>query len=283
MRYEDKITPSFSKNRVRLQLEGFMHTAPLWTANAFNLPQLKVPNLESVIDPLESISDKLYLGKRVEYFLEAILTHSQRFKVLEKNIQIIHGKRTIGELDFIVQDNKENAYIHLEQIYKFYVYDPSITKPLERFIGPNRKDRLVDKISKLKTQQLPLLYHSQTKHVISTILNSKHNVQQRVCFKAHCFVPHNLKGKSYELQHINPNSVSGYYLKGNEFAEFEDYNYKFAFPTKIDWPILPQHNRDWLTYTEAKRQLQLHMIEKRAPLVWIKKPDGYERIFIVWW
>ena len=57
MRYEDKITPSFSENRVRLQLEGFMHTAPLWTANAFNLKQLKVPNLQRAIDPLEPISD----------------------------------------------------------------------------------------------------------------------------------------------------------------------------------------------------------------------------------
>jgi len=55
---------------------------------------------------------------------------------------------------------ENNKPIHLEIIYKFYLYDPSIgLTQLDHWIGPNRRDSLVKKLTKLKQKQLPLLYH----------------------------------------------------------------------------------------------------------------------------
>ena len=66
-----------------------------------------------------------------------------------KNYQIQNKKTTVGELDFILQKN--HSPIHLEVIYKFYLYDDTFgNSEIEHWIGPNRNDNLVKKLTKLK-------------------------------------------------------------------------------------------------------------------------------------
>ena len=103
------------------------------------------------------IDENLRLGKYVERLVSFELEQQDHISVLAENIQIQNGKITLGELDCILLRNKKP--IHLEVIYKFYLYDDSIgDSEIEHFIGPNRKDSLLEKLTKLNDKQLPLLY-----------------------------------------------------------------------------------------------------------------------------
>ena len=56
-----------------------------------------------------------------------------------------------------------NQLIHLEVSYKFYLYDENLGKlESEKWIGPNKRDSLVQKTAKLKSKQLPILFHKET-------------------------------------------------------------------------------------------------------------------------
>jgi hypothetical protein len=65
---------------------------------------------------------------------------------LYENIQVIEDKKTIGEIDFIIEDKNTKQVIHMELAYKFYLFDPSISsEPINNWIGPNRDDSLQEK------------------------------------------------------------------------------------------------------------------------------------------
>ena len=120
------------------------------------LPQIKL-NKQNINSTNLAVKQKLRLGHLVERFVSHELHYSKNIEVLAENIQIKQEKVTIGEIDCLLK--YKQTPIHLEISYKFYLYDESVgASELEHWIGPNRKDSLIEKITKLKTKQLPLLY-----------------------------------------------------------------------------------------------------------------------------
>lgn len=270
-----------SENRLQQQFEGFIKTSPLWEGHRFGITQFAMPKQTEPIFNGEVLSNKLYLGKRAERFLEDFLNQSKRYDVLASNIQIIDDKKTLGELDFIIYDNQKQQHIHLEQVYKFYVYDPRFIKETDRWIGPNRKDSLQEKIDKLNLHQFPLLRHPTTQKILGDLNISTKNIAQQVCFKAHCFVPKGMAPK--DVNSINPKSISGYYTSYTNFIKTESKNAQYVIPKKIDWSIAPQNAQSWCSFSEICDQLGSYFKEKRAPLVLMKDGDTYQRMFVVWW
>ncbi len=71
-------------------------------------------------------------------------------EIIGQNIQVIENKITISELDCLILDNHKP--VHIEIVYKFYLYDESLTgNEIDKWIGPNRNDSLKHKITKLNT------------------------------------------------------------------------------------------------------------------------------------
>ena len=112
------------------------------------------------------ITKRLTLGSRVERFFEFYINQSKNYELIKNNIQIIKDKHTFGELDFIIYDKRAEKYIHIEHVYKFYLYDDTIENEIDRYIGPNKNDTLVKKLAKLKDRQLPLLFNDVTKEYL---------------------------------------------------------------------------------------------------------------------
>jgi len=113
-------------NKIQLQYQGYLNTPLLWKDQPiFGLEQLQVPRL-SITEFKTPISDNLLLGKRVERFVVNELEQSQNIEILLQNTQVQNGKITIGEIDCILK--QDGVPIHLEIVYKFYLYDPSGTK-----------------------------------------------------------------------------------------------------------------------------------------------------------
>jgi hypothetical protein len=265
-----------SKNS-QAQYQGYLHTPMLWKNTMFGLKQIEfTTERETVFN--ESIPENLRLGKRVERFVSSELQQNKDIEVLLENVQVQNEKITVGEIDCILKQGNTN--IHLEIIYKFYLFDERVgTTEIEHWIGPNRNDDLLKKLTKLKEKQLPLLYNPLTKPLLDSINLKVNEVQQAVCFKAQLFVPYQ---KEVEFNVLNKDCVNGFYVRTSEIKQFTDC--KFYIPSKINWLLEVHPQVKWLNFKLFSEKVETITNEKTSPLCWIKFPNGtIQKFFVVWW
>lgn len=277
------------KNRLHYQLQGFIDTPPLWkNRDMFDLEQFNIPSIELPRDllieqELPSLKTNYVLGKRMESYFELLLKFSDDWKILEKNVQILKDKITIGELDFLLKNSASAKLItHVELVFKFYIYDPSYKDEPSRWVGPNRKDSLLQKVSKLKKNQLPLLFHPETQNKLPHVNLSRGNIDQKVCFKAQLFLPKDMMDKKFN--YINKDCIFGYWIRIKDFTPEEFGTSQFTLPQKQDWVVSPGNILDWINYSEVNVKINEAHSKKKSPLVWVKKGNGiFDKIFVVWW
>lgn len=261
---------------IQKRFEGFLQTPNLWKKNTvFGLHQFELSNKISKISI--EINEKLRLGKYIEYFVFYQL-RQQNYNLLLQNTQIQSDKITIGELDCIASKNAQ--LIHLEIIYKFYLYDVTLgATEIEHCIGPNRKDSLVEKLNKLKAKQLPLIYSKACKPYLDQINISSTYITQNVCFKAQLFLPFDTE---HELHLLNKGCVSGYYIHFSKLHVFK--GCKFFVPIKKDWIVVPHLHVNWLTFDDFNEVAKNYYQKKYSPLCWVKQQNGeIIKLFVVWW
>ena len=110
------------------------------------------------------------LGRQAEAIFENIVKESKSYKLLAANIQIQSPTKTIGELDYLLEQRKTKTQIHVELSCKFYLFDPDSLGTFEqKWIGPNKKDSLQDKITKLREKQFPLLFDKNSEKLLENI------------------------------------------------------------------------------------------------------------------
>ena len=262
---------------VQQRYDGFLKTPCLWkNTTVYNMHQFEITPKSNKIDL--DIDDKLRLGKYIERLVSFELSQNPSVKILAENLQIQQEKTTLGEIDcLLLQDEKP---IHLEVIYKFYVYDASEgTSEIDFFIGPNRKDALIEKLKKLSEKQLPLLHSNHCKTYLESLSLKASRIEQQVYFKAQLFIPF---GKTVVLNILNPECIVGYYIKKENLSQFLEC--KFYIPEKIDWIIEPHTQVDWLNYRNFI-EITIPILDRKfSPLFWLKQPNGLlSKYFLVWW
>jgi len=271
--------------RLFLQLKGFQSNTYLNVAEKligvpnFRLPEIKFS--ESDIYKLD-MPERLRLGNRLERFFSFIIEESDRYTILAENIQIIDNKVTLGEFDFLLFDSEREEVLHVELAGKLYLYDPTFKDELSCWIGPNRKDSLLQKIAKLADKQLPLLYSKACQNILNDFNLKSINIKQRVSYKTRLFMP--FISKDIIPENVSAENIKGYYVSLNDFltAKFENFN--FFIPEKQDWIVKPEYGEIWFSHSEIITQLELILFQNMSPLIWVKKPNNiYETIFVVWW
>lgn len=106
---------------LQLQYQGFLETPFLWNGKGvFGFQQFQNNSVNTVSFNF-NLQQKLRLGKLVERFVSFELAQDSKIEVLAENIQIQKDKITLGELDCLLLKNEKP--IHLEIIYKFYLFD----------------------------------------------------------------------------------------------------------------------------------------------------------------
>ena len=263
---------------IQKRYEGFLQTNSLWKKNS--IYQLNQFEIEAKSRKIEiKINEKLRLGKYVERLVSYQLDQEKSISIICENIQIQRKKITLGELDCIIK--KENTTIHLEIIYKFYLYDASCGKTeIEHFIGPNRKDSLVEKLIKLKEKQLPLLHSNECSEFLKSINLKAGEIEQNIYFKAQLFVP--FSNRNIELSVLNQDCICGLYIDQKEVNLFKDC--KFYIPFKKDWIVVPHKNVNWLIFDEFYSISKNYFLKKTSPLCWVKQKNGeILKLFLVWW
>jgi hypothetical protein len=262
-----------------LQYLGYTNTPLLWkNRSILDLKQFvttQIGSLDYSTDP----SKKYRLGHLVEQFVFHEFEQNDAIQLLAKNIQIKNTQQTIGELDCILKS--DGMPIHLEIIYKFYLYDESVGhSELEHWIGPNRKDSFIEKLSKLKNKQLPLLYKPETEKLLDELHLKASDIQQKVYFKAQLFVPYQILGKPLRL--INNACIAGYYTNYKLLESICDY--QFYIPHKLDWLTQPHNAVNWLNYIDGQQEVMRFIDQEKSPLCWLKSPKGIlQKVFVTWW
>ena len=264
---------------IQLQYKGFLITPVLWESDLiFGLTQFEPLQQDNIAYSGED-SNKLRLGKLIEQFVFHELDRVDSISILAQNIQVNKNKITIGEIDCLLKKLKE--FIHLEIIYKFYLYDETEgNTELEKWIGPNRNDSFVKKLTKLKTKQLPIFFHNETVKLLRSLNLDPSGFTQKVYFKAQLFVPLNRQDKTY--LGINNACIKGFYIRLSELEKFD--SNQFYIPEKRDWLIETHDAVDWLNFKDFRTTVTVFLKSKRAPLCWLKELNGNtKKFFLVWW
>ena len=281
---------SFLKNpnanrRHLLQLEGFLSlsnlsvAADLLKVENFELPA--IPIFEEYASQL-TFSDNLRLGNRLEKFFSFVIQKSTSYSLAVENFQIVENKITLGEIDFLLRNNQSNQLFHIELATKLYLYDSTLSGELERWVGPNRKDSLLQKIEKLKAHQFPLLYTSQAKNDLSAKGIDPTDCKQKICFKAKLFLP--FAAKDILPPFVKNKNIDGYFTTFPVFQGTEFKNQHYFLPEKQDWIVPPKYGERWFSHDEIKLQIEKMHIKKQSPMVWMKKDNNtFETIFVVFW
>lgn len=98
------------------------------------------------------------LGKYFEQLIYCFLSLHPGYELILANHQVREGKRSIGELDLVYLDKKNESAVHLEIAVKFYL-GMGDTQNWSQWLGPNTVDRLDLKLRKLLNKQSRLADH----------------------------------------------------------------------------------------------------------------------------
>ena len=261
-------------SRITSVLKASCIDSSITGVETFHLSDLKsISNLDF------ELPTNLRLGHLVERIVAELINSSNNFKILYENTQIIEGKTTIGEIDFIIENKKTKQTIHLELAYKFYLLDPTISSDtINNWIGPNRNDSLKQKIEKLNSKQFPLLHHKSAESFFPKINIEK--TSSSLCLLASLFIPYQYKNK---VSPVYAKAIKGHYLNLETFKRLNNSTKSYCIPTKKEWGIDPAENEKWLRFDQIELEIEKRILEKQAPLCWQKDKNEYSTFFIVWW
>lgn len=268
-----------SKEQLQFLYEGYCSMPLLWTGIYSGLTQFELPLVAYSLQEGVEIKQNKRLGKLAEDLFSQWLLESKQYDVVFENLQIIEGKRTLGEIDVMLFDTKLKNYIHLELVTKFYLYNPAYKAcDIRAWVGPNRNDSLAEKVAKLSQKQLPLLHQKFTQQVLKSYLSSTKNIIQQVLFKANLFVPLNTEVVTGEL---NKQCVVGNYVTFSEFHKLHTIAKRYYCPTKQDWLRHPKTQKSWYIFEEIIPQVTTFMKQKQSLMVWVKYNETYQRYIVV--
>jgi len=264
------------------QIQGFYDTSPLWKGKQFGMEQFVFPESDINQEVEVKIPDGLRLGHQMEYVFEHLIQQSNTYEVVLKNVPILEGKTTIGEIDFILKDFVTEAIVHVELTYKFYVIDPSISEPIHRLLGPNRRDMFFTKLDKMKTAQFPLLKSPAVLERLATLNLDLDSVSQQVCFKAQLFVPFEMP--NINIRPLHKNCIVGYWLRLETLEQTSFAHFQYYIPFKKEWVIQPNESVARISHFNMLMEVNIRLLKKNAPMLWIRHSEGhYDKCFVVWW
>ena len=266
----------------KAQYLGFLNTPPLWKNKQLAIPQFEFPSLELESFQPTAFPSNIRLGHQLEYVFQQLMDYSATYEVLLFNLPIREDKRTLGEIDFILRDTTSDQLIHVDLTYKFYLIDPTIPEPIHRLIGPNKKDQFFDKMEKIKNKQFPLVHTPEGVKALADKQIDHLQVAHQCCFKAQLFSPY--EDSTVHIGTLNKDCLAGYWLRLEAFITAEFATAQFYMPPKLEWVIEPNNQVVWKSHVDIMVDIRLHLLEERAPMIWLKKSTTeFEKLFIVWW
>jgi len=179
------------------------------------------------------------LGLYFEALLSYIFEQKRRldfikFELISQHIQIIENKQTLGEVDYILQE-EDTSQFHMEATVKYYLQERSKVenhpdKPT-LWPGPNSNDRFDIKYTKTFNKQLPI---SRSRAFQAQYPSAKNLALQQFLFCGILF--HHWSELAKRPAGANAKCLRGHWLNQSEFiALAKQKHYTFALLPKLAW------------------------------------------------
>lgn len=241
--------PGFHVCPMRSIYQALLDSPPLLAdlpeAKTFDRQHLQLPGW---LPPL-NLQQKL--GHLYEEALTTLLSSSHTIDLLARNLQIQASlQSTLGELDFLLQDQVTGEFIHLELATKFYLTVPTsegLTYP-----GPDARDHYLRKLKRLRSHQL--------------VLTQKHRALLPPEYQKRDFIPqHLVLGCLFDPLHLaaqghppqlSPVARRGKWLPQSLFQE--------RFPHETSPHLIPKHL--WPCPLSTLREIPLEPFDPEEPL-----------------
>ena len=171
-----------------------LHCNDFWQQHYKNY-QVRLFELDQNPEPLLAFLAQLKstrLGLRFEYLMWFWLQDEafHDLRLLGHSIQIIHGRHTLGELDFLLFNTTTQQIEHWEVALKYYLAE--VSYDLQYWYGLNRTDTLQRKLNHFTEKQFQF----------ETV--SQHNIQKRYAvLKGQLFLPaHKTQDLNYAINNL---------------------------------------------------------------------------------
>lgn len=240
------------QNRLLDDLHWCLHSAPLirpdekphiWPDTLW-CKQLE-PGRPSPL-PLPDDLHHFRLGQHFERLLKTWIDNREDMHIIQANLQVQDGKRTVGEFDFLI--DRGHVTEHWEAAVKFYL-GAGNTREMSAWYGPNTADRLDLKFDRLVKLQLNLSTHPAARRCLADL---NINVEQVRCFmKGRLFYPWvQYHEQAFEFPDlVNPDHEKGWWIPLDQFKVKASANDRYVPLNKIDWlsPIKTSHGPEPLS------------------------------------
>ena len=272
-----------SHTSLQRQYLGFLETPQLHFAPLdFEYAHFELTGASRQLPEDFEMPHPIRLGQRMEVFMETAL--QQDFEILAKNLQIIDHKRTLGEFDFILKPKNSADVIHLEMVYKFYFLRPeSGDYWIDMLQGPNGKDHLKLKLKKMRDQQFPLLYKTETQAYLNNLGITAQRMKQHLFFKAQVYIPAGFEKERADEAFVN--TIQGNYYTQEQLYLLNKSVNRFYIPFKNDWVSIPDSAAGFEDFDSFYKKISVALREQRSSLFWIFNSETvvFQRHFASWW
>ncbi len=166
------------------------------------------------------------MGRYFEQLLIYGLKQDPNYRLLAANEQIIVDKKTLGEIDLILENTRSGERQHWEVALKFYL-QTAPKSDYKYFLGPSEKDHLARKMKALFKRQLALGEHPQISQQFGKL-------SPKLFLKGQLF--YTIGREKIRAQNWNPKAQAGTWLniKALESSPLSEARY-FHILQKPEW------------------------------------------------
>ena len=219
------------------------------------LPELTPQSLLNGAD-IENGFSSMRLGFRFEELWHRALTSSAVPYVA--NLQITAPDSTLGELDLLIP--RADHTLHLELALKFYLGTPN------GWVGPNRRDRLDQKLAHTRSQQLTLPQRAAAQGILLTdiapeTVSTQRDIRSRALMRGCLFYPlaDSTNARITLPEAVNPHHWRGYWCSISQLPACLDQKVdsRWYVLSRPEWmsPVLAGFS---ISAAELTDYLQLH-------------------------
>lgn len=142
------------------------------------------------------------LGLYFEALLGYWLAHGPGMALEAERMQVRRAGITLGEFDFVFRDARRAGRVHWEAAIKLYMHYPP-GRAGEYWLGPNARDSLEHKLTRLRTHQLPLGRHAEAAALLRALPGSQGHTVAGEGLSAEAFL------KGYLFYPVSPTGTEG--------------------------------------------------------------------------
>lgn len=220
------------------------------------------------------------LGNYFETLWAFWLDESPDFEIIEHNMQISDGGRTIGELDFVVLEKATGKFHHWELAIKFYL-GIGDTRCQANWHGPGKRDRLDIKFDHLLSRQSLL---SQQPVVRERLRDKGIEIDScGVILKGRLFYSHHAGADLRSPVSANPAHLRSVWMDLNHFMDSGSDLTTYSPMLKSGWMANMTDFDGKRLYTRTDILVAVDRAEFRLPILLVRVAAGVEtgRLFVV--